>query len=232
MRSINRSGHLYDQAYEILWEKILAGEIKPGQRLRDVELAEQLKTSRTPVREAMRKLEQDRILRALEHGGYEVTAVRAADLKDLYRCRIVLEGLAARDAADNFTAEHEKKLEQLIARTDAYLAKGMFEHALKCNTEFHTTICELSRNSHLIWLLESLRRLIVFHRSALMNVARSRTGPRYAQHLEKTQREHRAILKALISKDSDRAGPLMERHLSDTAADMDEMLREIESAEA
>ena len=65
-----------------------------------------------------------------------------------------------------------------------------------------------------------------------MNVARLRTGPRYAQHLEKTQQEHRAILKALISKDPDKAGPLMERHLSNTAADMDEILREIESAEA
>jgi DNA-binding GntR family transcriptional regulator len=232
MRSIKRSGHLYDQAYEILWEKILAGEIKPGQRLRDVELAEQLKISRTPAREAMRKLEQDGILRALEHGGYEVSDVRAADLKGLYRCRAVLEGLAARDAVDNFTSEHERRLEQLIARTDAYLAKGMFEHALKCNTDFHTTISELSNNSHLIRLIASLRRLIIFHRSALMNAARFKTGSRYAQHLEETQRQHRAILNALISRNPNQAGPLMERHLFNTAADMDQILHEIEPAEA
>jgi DNA-binding GntR family transcriptional regulator len=232
MRSIQRSVHLYDQAYDILWEKILGGEIKPGQRLRDVELAEQMKISRTPAREAMRKLEQDGILKSLEHGGYEVTEVHAADLRDLYRCRIVLEGLAARDAVDNFTPEDEKKLEQLIARTEEHIKQGKFDQALKCNTEFHVTICELSKNVHLIRLLESLWRLIIFHRSALMKAALSRTVPRYAEHLEKTQREHRAILVAMSSRDPEQAGPAMERHLSNTAADMDEMLRQMESAEA
>jgi DNA-binding GntR family transcriptional regulator len=232
MRSIQRSVHLYDQAYDILWEKILVGEIRPGQRLRDIELAEQMKISRTPAREAMRKLEQDGILKSLEHGGYEVTEVRAADLRDLYRCRIVLEGLAARDAVDNFTPDDERKLEQLIARTEDYIKRGKFEQALKCNTEFHVTICELSKNAHLIRLLESLWRLIIFHRSALMKTALSRTVSRYAEHLEKTQREHRAILVAMSSRDPEQAGPLMERHLSNTAADMDEMLREMESTAA
>jgi DNA-binding GntR family transcriptional regulator len=140
--------------------------------------------------------------------------------------------LAARDAVDNFTAGDERKLEQLIARTEDYIKQGRFEQALKCNTEFHVTICELSNNVHLIRLLESLWRLIIFHRSTLMKAALSRTVPRYAEHLEKTQREHRTILLAMRSRVPEQAGTAMERHLSNTAADMDEMLRRIESEEA
>src|SRR4029077_6682136 len=91
--------HLFEQIHGILWEKIRSGEIESGQRLKDIEWARKLNVSRTPVREAMRKMQQEGVLIPLAQGGYEVRPTSRADLIELYRCRAALEALAAEEAA-------------------------------------------------------------------------------------------------------------------------------------
>lgn len=233
MRSIRRSGHLFEQVYEIIWEKILAGEFAPRQRLRDIEVAKQLEISRTPAREAMRKLEQDGILRPLERGGYEVADIHVDDLKGLYRCRAVLEGLAVRDAAGHLSESTLNKLQSLINKTKRLLADKDFDAVLKHNTEFHALIVSASHNPHLMRLIESLQRLTIFHRSVLKNTVRARAGmgASYAQHIGATQDYHERILAALQAGNPDDAAALMQEHLFETAEDMDRVLREIVPAE-
>jgi DNA-binding GntR family transcriptional regulator len=232
MALIKRPGHLYDQAYEILLDQILAGTIRPGQRLKDADLAAQLKISRTPVREAMRMLEQDGVLVALERGGYEVTDARAADLMGLYRCRAALEELAAQEATERMTREHQNTLEALISRTDGYLKIGLLEKALKSNTDFHTIIVELSGNRYLVKLIDSLRRLILLHRSSLLNAVAADRKEEYVTHLRDTQEQHRAIFDAIIRGEAAEAGQLMKHHLLETAKEMESMFRGLDAPEA
>jgi DNA-binding GntR family transcriptional regulator len=221
--ALRRAEHLYGQAYEILWNKIISGEIVPRQRMSDIEWAKRLEVSRTPVREAMRKLEQDGVLEPLARGGYEVRAVRVGDLKRLYHCRAVLEGLAMLDAATRITQADAKALTGLVERTEKLIARKDFEAALRSNTEFHDRIVAFSDNGYLQHLLETIRRLILFSRSALMNAVRSNPDAQtvYAGHLLETQKDHRLILERLQARDGEGAAAIMRRHLFHTAEDME-----------
>lgn len=229
MAALQRSEHLYDQIYEVFWNKIIAGEITPRQRLSDVDWAKRLDVSRTPVREAMRKLEQDGVLEPLARGGYEVRSVRVLDLKCLYTCRAALEALAMRDAAARITAKDGRALGRLVDETERLIAREEFEAALRRNTQFHDQIVAFSENGYLQHLLERIRRLILFSRSALMNAARSRPEVQrvYAEHLIETQRDHRLILERLLAHDGDGAAAVMQRHLFSTADDMERMFEDV-----
>jgi DNA-binding GntR family transcriptional regulator len=229
MRSIERANPLYDQIYEILWEKILAGEIAPGERLSDVDWARRLDVSRTPAREAMRKLEQEGMLLPLPRGGYELRAVDPRDLRGLYRCRAALEGLAAREAAEKLSEADCLSLEQVIASTERHVSARAFDAALKDNTQFHARIIEAAQNPHLSRLLHSLRRLILFNRISLINAARldPHADRSYRGHIERTQHDHRLILQALHRGDGEAASTLMQSHLFATAEDMDAILRQL-----
>lgn len=232
MRAIERANPLYEQIYEILWEKILRGEIAPGQRLSDVDLARRLDVSRTPAREAMRKLEQEGMLLPLPRGGYELRAVDARDLKGLYRCRAALEGLAAREAAEKLSTAACNNLDHVIDRTERHVLNLAFDDALKGNTEFHARIVEAAQNPHLFRLLQSLRRLILFNRLSLINAARldPQADRSYRGHIERTQDDHRQIAQALRRGDGEAACQLMQSHLFATADDMDAILRQLEIA--
>lgn len=171
--SVNRSEHLYDQVYEELWSRILSGEIKPGARLSDVQWSAELKVSRTPVREAMRKLQQDGVLLPLTRGGYEVLRVSADDLQRLYRCRAALESLAVRECAEKITKRQLQQLTTLFNQTEQAVTEGNLEQAFKLNTQFHRSIVKYCGNPYLQTLLNNLSRMILYARSSLMIAAYS-----------------------------------------------------------
>lgn len=221
MTSVNRSDPLYDQVYEALWSRIVSGEIKPGTRLSDLQWSANLNVSRTPVREAMRKLQQDGVLLPLSRGGYEVLRISAQDLQKLYRCRAVLESLAVREATENITKRQTDKLEQLFEQTEQAVAEQKFDRAFKLNTQFHQTIVQYCGNPYLQGLLSNLSRMILFARSSLMIAAHnSQIARPYVEHLESTQKDHREILDLLKSGDAGAAARRMERHLFATGENM------------
>lgn len=218
-----RSTHLFEQIHEILWDKILRGEIVPGQRLKDIEWAKLLGVSRTPVREAMRKMQQEGILLPLSQGGYEVRSVSEEERRELYNCRAALEALAVREAAAKITPKATKSLELLLRRADEAVESNDFEQAFVLNTELHRSLIELSQNSHLIRLCETLQKLIYYYRSARLNrVKAGKTDKEaYLAHLRSEQEEHHAVVAALRQQDGDKAARLMEKHLLETVQRMD-----------
>jgi len=214
--------HLFEQVHGILWEKIRSGEIGPGQRLKDIEWARKLNVSRTPVREAMRKMQQEGVLMPLAQGGYEVRATSRDDLIELYRCRAALEALAADDAARAFDASADEQLSGLIDACDRAIERGDLEQAFALNTEFHSALIALSGNQHLKGLLDTLRRLVLFYRGALL--LQSQTDERnralYLERLRVKQMRHREILAALRERDGSGAAALMQSHVRETAEDL------------
>jgi DNA-binding GntR family transcriptional regulator len=214
--------HLFEQIHGILWEKIRSGEIEPGQRLKDIEWARKLNVSRTPVREAMRKMQQEGVLVPLTQGGYEVRATSRVDLIELYRCRAALEALAADEAAGRFDETVAARFEALIARADDAIERGDLDAAFALNTQFHAAVLELSGNRHLGGLLEALQRLVMFYRAALLRLSRDdpRSKSLYLERLRVKQDRHREIFAALRAKDGVRAAALMQAHVRETAEDL------------
>jgi len=214
--------HLFEQVHGILWEKIRSGEIGPGQRLKDIEWARKLNVSRTPVREAMRKMQQEGVLTPLAQGGYEVRATSRNDLVELYRCRAALEALAADDAARVFDASADERLSTLVDACDRAIARGDLEQAFALNTDFHSALIALSGNQHLKGLLDTLRRLVLFYRGALLLKSQTNEQDRalYLGRLRIKQDRHREILAALRERDGSRAAMLMQSHVRETAEDL------------
>ena len=214
--------HLFEQIHGILWEKIRSGEIESGQRLKDIEWARKLNVSRTPVREAMRKMQQEGVLVPLAQGGYEVRGTSQVDLMELYRCRAALEALAAEEAAGRFDESVAARFDDLVRSADEAIERGDLDSAFALNTKFHADILELGGNRHLGGLLEALQRLVLFYRAALLRMSKDDAANKalYLDRLRMKQDCHREILAALHAKDGARAAALMQAHVRETAEDL------------
>ena len=219
---LTRQEPLYEQVYELLWEKFLSGEISPGARIGDVEWAERLNVSRTPVREALRKIEHEGIIEAQDNGRYQVRDFQPHDVRNLYRCRAALEGIATFDAAERITAPDLKTLKVLVDKTEEAIASRADELAATCNTEFHGIIIAASANDDAARVLAFLRRTIQFSRSAVRSKTSESTLGRdhYFSHLSQVVHDHRRIVAALKAKDRETAEARMREHLLRTSQDM------------
>src|SRR5881628_3303257 len=106
---------LQEKVYDHLKQAILAGEIQPGERLLETRLAESLGVSRIPVREAIRKLERDGLIVVYPRRGVYASPLGPRDVDEVYAIRAVLEGLAARLAAEHRTEQHLARLDEIVA---------------------------------------------------------------------------------------------------------------------
>ena len=215
IENVARSSHLFEQIHELLWRKIFDGDILPRQRLKDTEWAKRLGVSRTPVREAMRKMQQEGILIPLAMGGYEVRSVSFEDFQGLYQCRAVLEGLAAKELASRFTKQEQTRFERLFSRIDVAIEREDLDEAFELKTTFHNDLIELSGNTHLHSLFQSITKLILFYRSALLNSVKTEQTSKeaYVEGLQSSQEAHRAIIAAIACGNGDEARMLIESHL-------------------
>jgi len=225
---------LFEQIHDILSDKIRSGEISPGERLKDIVWAKKLGVSRTPVREAMRKMQQEGVLNLLAHGGYEVRSTSQKDLIELYRCRAALEALATEDAAAHADEKLVQDLTQLVDDCDAAIERGDLDAAFSLNTKFHTAIIARSDNAHLASLLDTLRKLVLFYRGALLNAVKNNPAeqPVYLERLRIKQDRHREILAAITARDASRAASLMSAHVRETAEDLLPLVSESRSGDS
>ena len=137
---------LRDVVFENLREAIVEGRLKPGQRLMEVQLAEQLGVSRTPVREAIRKLELEGLVVMLPRKGAYVANMSLKDLIDVLEIRASLEGLAASLAAERITDEDIKKLESIVEEFKDGINESNVEALLRKDVEFHECIFKSTNN--------------------------------------------------------------------------------------
>lgn len=147
---------LRDVVFENLREAILEGKLKPGQRLMEVQLAEQLGVSRTPVREAIRKLELEGLVVMLPRKGAYVANMSLKDVIDVLEIRAILEGLAASLAAERINPEDIKKLEKIAQEFEECTIASDIDTLLKKDVEFHECIFKATNNKKLHSLINSL----------------------------------------------------------------------------
>ncbi len=160
---------LGEVVFDYLRSSILNGDLKPGERLMEIQLAEQLGVSRTPVREAIRKLEKEKFVEMIPRKGAYVADLTAKDILDVLEIRMIMEGFASSLAAERMTEEEladlEMTLKDFYVSLDEMDRPGMIEK----DNEFHDKIYEATRNNKLIEIVKDLHdqfqrfRLIYFN---------------------------------------------------------------------
>jgi DNA-binding GntR family transcriptional regulator len=205
-----------DAAYQALRQAILQGDLAPGERLRSDALANDLKVSRTPVREALRKLEAEGLVER-SGSGLIVREFSEKDLTEIFYVREALEGMAARLAAENATPGEIAEIRELLDDMEAVRERGDVAALRPLTAEFHRSIGRASHNGRLLQSLESLLEHVrQMQTSTLLQVE-----GRPAEALK----EHRDLLKAIEARDAERAEKLARAHRHKTLELRRQMLR-------
>ncbi len=198
-----------DLVEQLLIRAIASGEIAPGEPLRQLELADRLGISATPVREALRRLEAQGLVVRQPHRGVRVAEVEPGEMAELYIIRAALEGLAVEHAVPNLTAKDVRVLEQIHERLEAGRAKGALKSLRRLNFDFHTTLYRHSELPRLTRIIDSLWPLFPWDSMwAVPGRAASSAV------------EHREILDALRAGDAAAAGRAMRRHIESGAEEL------------
>lgn len=201
---------LADQVFERLENDIIQGVYQKGEILTELKLVDQLGVSRTPIREALRRLEQERLI-ADSGKGTVVLGITEDDLVDIMNIRQRIEGLAAYYATINMTEEGRQELAHIVDLQDFYYSKGDAERLRKTDDEFHSAICRLSKRTVLNDTLVPLHRKTRRYRRISME-DKSR--------IAKTMKEHRAMYEAIVSGNAELAMELTNKHIENAKIHM------------
>jgi DNA-binding GntR family transcriptional regulator len=194
---------LREIVFESMRDAIISGILKPGERLMEIQLAEEMGVSRTPVREAIRKLELEAFVVMVPRKGAYVAGVSHKDVADVFEIRTALEGLAAGLAAERITSDEIEQMERVLLVTDDDEEMDL-ERIVQRDTDFHDLLYKASRNNRLLQILANLREQIQRFRATSLAVP-----GRYLDAIK----EHRAIVEALAEHNSELAKELMEAHI-------------------
>ncbi len=193
---------------EALIEVIVNGELPPGSKISEPELAKRYQVSRGPLREAIMRLEGLGLIEREAHVGARVITLSPDKLVELYAVREALEGMAARLAARYMSQEEILSLEMLLAKHSAHIdqVEGASYFHQEGDFDFHYRIIKASRNQKLIALLcDELYHLLRMYRYQ---------SPRSQSRPEEALNEHKFILQAIVNRDEELAEMLMRRHIS------------------
>ena len=214
MRSF-KTASLADQVFEKLENDIIQGVYPKGEILTELKLVEQLGVSRTPIREALRRLEQERLI-ADAGKGSRVLGITEDDLLDIMNIRERIEGLAAYYATINMTDEGRAELSHIVDLQEFYFNKNDPDHLRQVDDEFHDAICRLCKRTVITDTLIPLhRKTRRFRRIAMED--RERTA--------KTTQEHRDIYEAIMAGDALLAKKLTKAHIANAKDHMIQNLR-------
>ncbi|MEW6726070.1 GntR family transcriptional regulator [Desulforudis sp. 1088] len=195
---------LREVVFESLREAIITGRLRPGERLMELQLAEELGVSRTPVREAIRKLELEGFVVMVPRKGAYVAGITDKDITDVFEVRSALEALAAGLAAERITEEEIEELERLVVRYAETTSSQNIQAIVEEDTKFHDVIYRASRNQRLIQIVTNLQEQIQRFRLTTL----SRPG-----RTKEALVEHRKIVEAISERNIELAQQLAREHI-------------------
>ncbi|MDO5400780.1 MAG: GntR family transcriptional regulator [Eubacteriales bacterium] len=204
-----------DQVFERLENDIIQGIYPKGEILTELKLVKKLGVSRTPIREALLRLEQEHLIEDTGKGS-RVLGITVEDLIDIMTIREYVEGVAAYYATLNMTPEGLAELSNLVELQEFYFEKRDAQHLRQIDDQFHDSICLLSRRAVLIDTLLPLHRKT--RRYRLLSIE---NWDRAAQ----TKREHFEIFQAIQQGDATLAGELSNRHITNAKKHMKDILQ-------
>lgn len=201
---LKTSSPIRHEVFNLLREAILSGRIPPGERLVERDVAEQFEASRTPVREAIRQLELEHLVRYVPRKGVIVAEVTPAHLVEIFTIRSVLEGLACRLAAEKITRRGASRLENSLAALEDACRSGDGSRVNIQHLKFHDAIYKLSDSPRLYQMISTLLEYVSWF---------ARVGYSFQGRIEQAMEEHRATVKAIIGGQPDLAEATARAHV-------------------
>lgn len=195
---------LRKRVFDHIQNDILNGKYQPGDSLIETRLSAELGVSRTPIREAIRQLELEDLVQTIPNKGAIVKGISPQDIKDIYTIRMMIEGLAARWAAEKITPEELKELREALEFEEFYTMKNDVAHLGKYDFKFHDIIFKASKSKPLMHTLSTFHHYVQRARNASFE-----TPGRALKALE----EHRNIYNAIAAGDAERAEKLTTEHV-------------------
>ena len=200
-----------EKTYLYLKSNILSGHFKPGRRLIEEDLAEELGVSRTPVREAFHKLELEGLITPLETRGFIVPKDSKGEMEELFEIRAILEGYALRIISEVVSGETLEQLNGLIERAEEAYREKDLDGIFKSNTEFHDLLNHLvAHKPKLYGMIVDIRKYVLRYRKDTLQ---------YLNGAKRTIDGHRKIILALKLKDPDLCEQIMRKHIQDAKED-------------
>ena len=210
---------LRDVVFNTLRQAILTGEMKPGERLMEIHLANKLGVSRTPIREAIRKLELEGLVIMIPRRGAEVAQITWKNLKDVLEVRRALDVLAIELACERMTQEELEELQRACETFEEATKTKDVRAIAQADVALHDLIVASSRNNRLIQLVNNLAEQMYRYRVEYLKDEKN-----YPLLLE----EHRAIVEAFTNKNKEKATACMRQHVVNQAVAVTAIIREQE----
>jgi DNA-binding GntR family transcriptional regulator len=226
LKRLPKTSLLPEAVYQQLRSAILSGLFRPGQLLRQEDVARQLGVSRGPLREALPKLEAEGMVISMPHRGSSVVSLAADEIAEIFELRAMLEASLASLAAHRRTDETVARLRELNVAMEAIADSQVQAERLRwfeLNYEFHDELLASAGRRHHLRILEIVRALA----EPYIRMEANLTG-----NLDEAQYEHRNLIEAFASGDSERLGWLTRLHVQHTARRLIEALRQAESRQA
>ncbi len=203
-KEFSNSFSLTDEIADVVRERILKGEYEIGEKIKENQIATELRVSRTPIREAFKILENEGLIDYVPNRGCFAKGFTKQDVEDIYAVREALEALALNWAVDRITEKEIAALEEQCDLMEFYTKKKDRKKVLEMNSSFHDIIYASARSRFLAQVLRSYKEYIDKTRKSIF----------YEQsYLESILVEHRAILDAIKDRDKERAAAAMTKHL-------------------
>lgn len=187
---------LRDVVFNTLRQAILRGELKPGERLMEIALSNRLGVSRTPVREAIRMLEQEGLVIMVPRKGAQVAQITERDLTDVLEVRLGLEELAVRFACERITDEELEELKQALRGFEKSMDEADLGVLAEADVKFHEIIYRATHNERLVQIINNIREQMYRYRIEYLKDVESR---------KMLVEEHYAIWEALKRRDKESA---------------------------
>lgn len=195
---------LRDVVFNTLRQAILRGEMEPGERLMEIQLAQKIGVSRTPIREAIRKLELEGLVIMIPRKGAEVAHITEKDMRDVLEVRCTLEELAMSLACKNVTPEHIEELKIANKIFEAAVVSKDVVRIVDADVQFHDVIYSMTNNARLIQIINKLREQMYRYRLEYVKDARTHSI---------LISEHNDIIDNLSKKEVEKSKAVMRQHI-------------------
>ena len=210
---------LRDVVFNTLREAILKGDLRPGERLMELQLAAKLGVSRTPIREAIRMLEQEGLAVTIPRKGAEVAKMTEKDMEDVLQVREALDELAASIACEQITAEELENLVDAMYDFENSIRTKDVKRIAEMDVKFHDIIYHATGNPKLVNILNNLREQMYRYRVEYLKDEKN-----YPLLLE----EHKAIVEAFMNRNKEKVSECMRQHVVNQAVAVKAIIREQE----
>ncbi len=207
---------LHEEIANNLRELIMSGELQEGDKIKEDELCSSMGISKTPLREALRVLSVEGLIKLVPNRGSFVSTPTFEEISEMFDVMSVLEGACARAAAEKMGEKDFATLEKLHEKLEKNYRRKAQREYIRINNQYHTSVQEIAGNRTLNQIVNGLRQKILLYRYKSLNLPE-----RFAQSIQ----EHRDLLEAFRKKDPKKAETLMRRHLKKQCDALEKLAR-------